>query len=142
MFSGCQKQVVVIFYFKFYKSLLYIAGLGIWMLGLWNQYVGTEPRTWINEEHTGRESWEDEWLITICSIYTKFATKPWELIPLLMYLVPAWYRLLRAITMILKIVLLTWTSLLFEKFTYLFAISMNDWNNEFFILKWRVKFLD
>lgn len=36
-----------------------MAGLGMWILGLCIQYVGTEPLTCKNDEQTGLVSWED-----------------------------------------------------------------------------------
>ena len=35
-------------------------GLGIWILGLCIQKVGTEPLIWMKDEQTGRVSWDRE----------------------------------------------------------------------------------
>lgn len=142
MFSGCQKHVIIIFYFEFYKFFtLYcrFRNMNTWPLEPvcrhWPTHLNKwrTDRTWILWR---RMIYYDLFNLYEISNKSMRTDSPFDVsCSSMMSTSSSYYNNIKNSAFNLNVFII-W------KFTYLFAISMNDWNYKFFILKWRMKFLD
>lgn len=142
MFSGCQKHVIIIFYFHFYKFFtLYrrFRNMNAWPLKPvcrhWPTHLNKwgADRTWILRR----------WMINydLFNLY-KISNKSMRADSSFYISCSSMVSASSSYNNDIKNGAFNLNVFIIWKFTYLFAISMNNWDNKFFILKWRVKFLD